>query len=126
MCLGFPYMPEGFPDSNSSNIVGTYMIFCGKQQGQALLLATKYHVCTCDITGVRAGKPLICKGYRSMEDDIIRLCFSNLKRSYLPNRSFLFKIIRMEANHCFLQVRIPLIRMRYSPALTPVILQVHT
>ena len=40
--LGFPYVQEGFPDSYSINIASAYMRFCGKPQGLALLLATKY------------------------------------------------------------------------------------
>ena len=52
-----PNMLEGIFGSKSSNIAATYMIFCGKQRGLAPLLATKYHVCSCDITGFGAKEP---------------------------------------------------------------------
>ena len=47
--LRYPFAYEGLPSSNSSNIAGTHIIFCGKQHGQALLLSTKSYACTCDI-----------------------------------------------------------------------------
>jgi len=32
------------------------MRFCGEQRREALLLATKLHVCSCDIAGLEAGE----------------------------------------------------------------------
>ena len=56
--LGVPYMSEGFSSSSSSNFAYTYMLFCGEQQGFDLLLATNYHVCTGDKTGVSAAESI--------------------------------------------------------------------
>ena len=47
------------------------MRFCGKQRGEAPLLATESHVCTCDITGVRAGESLIGISVSLTELDLI-------------------------------------------------------
>ena len=56
--VGNPDTYKVFPNPKCSKIAGKYMRFCGQQRGEAQLLPTKSYVCTCNITGLRAGESL--------------------------------------------------------------------